>query len=748
MADVFSKDDAKALLNRKYILFIGDSNVRSLYKDLLWLVSREGLVTACYFSRKLGNSFLDDRVLNNDGNEYSWHFSEHRSYNKDFRIDLLHMSTVKPNRIAQYVNDMKDGIVPEPDVVYFSSFCSKRNLTILEDVVNKLKNQLPKRTLFMMAKALPMVEDSFGDPLIEEIIYFKAGRIDVPDTDYCEMANRLGFMTIDPYFYTQLEIFRGFDSRRDRKGLRFLTNLILTKYAIHINRKLPGRVDNLVLRQAQLSSLACIKEYRNLERRISSGGSVPKTDPALINATQFLKMIKTKRVFLFRSDTHRKRKASSKQLDVKMRRIDKSPTELMEIEATNVGNIPHQQLNTNDCAKKGRRNKRKCGNLDIKKMSSYRGGGIKSVVFPLRTCQGPKRSDKELCETNRNETNDAKFTPPKMSYNIYGMDEMPSRLGDSSCPPQSVSRERSMFGQKDQSKTSFIGKERYETTISSDANGTQYRNQPNSFNKEVPRAQVKFSGNIKTSSLRNECSPQTTGKTTHNQNFMSWLTRNFSNDLQTENEIRSFHSNNINIDGESNRDGLHPVTSSEGDAEKKSGCNAEKDETQQVKPRSEVESPEIKPKGQARDDNSFQRYHTVNGANKPELLNMSRFLFDLREKLSVSSPQPTANMPPISLTQQSNNFKTFSFRTIPRMNQFNKTVEEKCANPFSIENVSLKSLSVQPKPAYKKWKVRKNKSPYSNWQHFPKTQSVRGDGYCMYWPPPIKTRGCSLLLHV
>ena len=39
MADIFSKFDARKVLKKKKILFLGDSIMRNVYKDLIWLLS-------------------------------------------------------------------------------------------------------------------------------------------------------------------------------------------------------------------------------------------------------------------------------------------------------------------------------------------------------------------------------------------------------------------------------------------------------------------------------------------------------------------------------------------------------------------------------------------------------------------------------------------------------------------------------------------------------------------------------------
>ena len=44
MSDIFYPDDVTDILKNKKILFLGDSIVRALYKDLIWLINTKSLI--------------------------------------------------------------------------------------------------------------------------------------------------------------------------------------------------------------------------------------------------------------------------------------------------------------------------------------------------------------------------------------------------------------------------------------------------------------------------------------------------------------------------------------------------------------------------------------------------------------------------------------------------------------------------------------------------------------------------------
>ena len=81
MADIFSKFDARKVLKKKKILFLGDSIMRNIYKDLIWLLS-EGNFTPPYLLRKKGeNSFGGDRLTFKSSDDCSFRrFREEREY--------------------------------------------------------------------------------------------------------------------------------------------------------------------------------------------------------------------------------------------------------------------------------------------------------------------------------------------------------------------------------------------------------------------------------------------------------------------------------------------------------------------------------------------------------------------------------------------------------------------------------------------------------------------------------------------
>ena len=62
MCDVFEKEDARKILKGKTILFLGDSIMRNMYKDLIWLVQDGTFLDQSYMADKLEPTFAGDNL--------------------------------------------------------------------------------------------------------------------------------------------------------------------------------------------------------------------------------------------------------------------------------------------------------------------------------------------------------------------------------------------------------------------------------------------------------------------------------------------------------------------------------------------------------------------------------------------------------------------------------------------------------------------------------------------------------------
>ena len=85
MADIFSKFDARKVLKKKKILFLGDSIMRNVYKDLIWLLSEGNFTPQDLLKRKGENSFGGDRLTFKSSDSFR-RYREEREYIESLSI--------------------------------------------------------------------------------------------------------------------------------------------------------------------------------------------------------------------------------------------------------------------------------------------------------------------------------------------------------------------------------------------------------------------------------------------------------------------------------------------------------------------------------------------------------------------------------------------------------------------------------------------------------------------------------------
>lgn len=91
--DIFTKTEAQNLLINKKVLIFGDSNIRALYKDLIWLLEEGTFVTTEGLKRKNEPSFSNDVRLSDGKLLNSRNYREIREYNRgvSFNIFLVNL---------------------------------------------------------------------------------------------------------------------------------------------------------------------------------------------------------------------------------------------------------------------------------------------------------------------------------------------------------------------------------------------------------------------------------------------------------------------------------------------------------------------------------------------------------------------------------------------------------------------------------------------------------------------------------
>ncbi|XP_014871480.1 PC-esterase domain-containing protein 1A isoform X2 [Poecilia latipinna] len=172
---------ARLLLHNKFIVILGDSIQRSVYKDLVVLVQKDRYLTLRQLKSKGEMSFELDCLVEggclkrmNNGTEYT----EVRQYQSDHHLIRFYFVTRIFSRYMQsIIEDFRHGL--KPDVVIVNSCVwdiSRYNPKWVDDYkanlkrfFGELKSSLPEETLIIWNLTMPLGERIKGGFLVPEI---------------------------------------------------------------------------------------------------------------------------------------------------------------------------------------------------------------------------------------------------------------------------------------------------------------------------------------------------------------------------------------------------------------------------------------------------------------------------------------------------------------------------------------------------------------------------------------------------
>lgn len=103
--DFFTSLDATFLLKNRAILFMGDSNTRALYKDLLWLVHQGNLIPQASLCKKNEESHANDKRLSNGKLTSGRNYVEIREYSEnDMLLRFEFITQLNPQKLKSVMS--------------------------------------------------------------------------------------------------------------------------------------------------------------------------------------------------------------------------------------------------------------------------------------------------------------------------------------------------------------------------------------------------------------------------------------------------------------------------------------------------------------------------------------------------------------------------------------------------------------------------------------------------------------------
>ncbi|KAJ9590219.1 hypothetical protein L9F63_016669 [Diploptera punctata] len=260
MSDIFTKSDALKLLQSKHIIFFGDSNFRALYKDVIWLLNHNSLITEAQLKKKLELSFEGDDLVDRSELHKGRDFKEVRNYKKHgVHIEFYFITRCYTNVIENMMKDVKEKKITAPDVIVINSLLwditrwGPNGVTEYKDNLMKLmklfKASLPSKTLVIWTTSLPISKSCYGGFLVKQVEFLKHTlRFEVMEANIFarQIVVSHGFDVLDLHHYLRMQIHRrtGDGIHWHPLPMRHMTNLLLTHIALSWNHPLPGNFES------------------------------------------------------------------------------------------------------------------------------------------------------------------------------------------------------------------------------------------------------------------------------------------------------------------------------------------------------------------------------------------------------------------------------------------------------------------------------------------------------------------------
>ncbi|XP_033633265.1 PC-esterase domain-containing protein 1A-like [Asterias rubens] len=257
---IFLNEDITKLLWNKFVVIIGDSIQRGIYKDLVSLLQTNVYLTENNLKRKGEMSFKDDILIEGGRKEEmnnGINYREVRQYKTDYHIIRYYFVTRAYNKymetiLADFEND------PQPDVVLmnsclwdisrYGSHGMNSYKTSLEKTFCKMQSVLPPECLFIWNTALPVANKIRGGFLLPELNFLSETlRLDVMEGNFYakELANAYGFDVLDLHFYFRHQLHRRVADgvHWNHHAHRHISNMILSHITEAWGLCVPRRIE-------------------------------------------------------------------------------------------------------------------------------------------------------------------------------------------------------------------------------------------------------------------------------------------------------------------------------------------------------------------------------------------------------------------------------------------------------------------------------------------------------------------------
>ncbi|GFS17558.1 PC-esterase domain-containing protein 1A-like [Elysia marginata] len=243
--NIFTKRDVTDVLKNRFVVVIGDSIQRGIYKDLVLMLQNDRYLTQNELRSKGEFEFLSDELIEGgrkDKMSNGISYKEVRQYHTDVHLVRFYFMTRCYNAYMETIlRDLREG--PTPDVIIMNSCLwditrygsdsimeYKQNLQTL---FARFRKSLPERSLVIWTTTLPISSSARGGFLVPEIEFMSTTlRLDILEANFYAktLATSHGFDVLDLHFYL-----RHYLHCRVKDGIhwdmmahRYITNLLMS----------------------------------------------------------------------------------------------------------------------------------------------------------------------------------------------------------------------------------------------------------------------------------------------------------------------------------------------------------------------------------------------------------------------------------------------------------------------------------------------------------------------------------------
>ncbi|GBM09822.1 PC-esterase domain-containing protein 1A [Araneus ventricosus] len=254
MFDIFLSEDIRKLMKNKSIVFLGDSNVRALYKDFLCLLRSSQFIPNRTLRTKMENTVFGDKLVYHGEKTNARCYREER----EASIESTHVSFFFLTKVYNdYVKEVlkKITVKSNPDVIVVNSClwdmtrwgCDgvKHFKEDLKFLMKEFKVLFPD-CLIIWVTTPPIACELKGGFLVKELQFLKYSlRFHVVEANHYarKVVVDNGFDVLDTHYHLHMQI-----QRRGNDGIhwlpeavRYITNLLLRHISLAWDVALPHR---------------------------------------------------------------------------------------------------------------------------------------------------------------------------------------------------------------------------------------------------------------------------------------------------------------------------------------------------------------------------------------------------------------------------------------------------------------------------------------------------------------------------